>query len=373
MSIRDSMEPPDTTDPPSRSEVHSREVTPPRAAQTEEAVEERGEPSTSAALVPSTSSSISRTTSRSQESTKSRRSTRRASLDPYPAQREGSTEAAKPSSRTTRSNAVTEEGEETREEEAAIEGEETEMEEVVAQPEGRVEPDLAKERSFELKVMQQPEIGAEAGLGKVTLGRLPIVPAPVVQLIVKDSNGNLTDVDLPYLFCSCSLRDATGSSPIDLAQSNGEEVSALIGNLVRNPHRVEDLDGNTVSAFVFEDMSVRIQGKFTLEFRLGEARRPKSPRLAAVVSDPFDVVEWKNYPGRPVADTVPELSLHLHNQGVPMYIPPLLLSQPSDNPPPPSSNPFPSDHLSQTGSAQQSEAGDEGGTPPVASGSSSRE
>lgn len=130
-------------------------------------------------------------------------------------------------------------------------------------------------------------------------------------------------------------------------------------------------------------------------FVLCLSRRPKSPRLAAVVSDPFDVVEWKNYPGRPVAgeslrlfyplsliilltplidpDTVPELSLHLHNQGVPMYIPPLLLSQPSDNPPPPSSNPFPSDHLSQAGSAQQSEAGDEGGTPPVASGSSSRE
>lgn len=48
-------------------------------------------------------------------------------------------------------------------------------------------------------------------------------------------------------------------------------MSALIGNLVRNPHRVPDLRGDIVSVFVFDDMSVRMQGKFTLEFTLGEA------------------------------------------------------------------------------------------------------
>lgn len=61
------------------------------------------------------------------------------------------------------------------------------------------------------------------------------------------------------------------AQPADAAANDSEEFSALIGNLVRNAHRVPDLDGNPGSFFVFEDMSVRTTGKFTLEFRLGEA------------------------------------------------------------------------------------------------------
>lgn len=88
------------------------------------------------------------------------------------------------------------------------------------------------------------------------------------------------DTELPYLFCSCSLRQEDGINPVELAQpaadsgaegGEQEEFSALIGNLVRNAHRVPDLEGNPSSYFVFEDMSVRTTGRFTLEFRLGEA------------------------------------------------------------------------------------------------------
>ncbi|GAA5920662.1 hypothetical protein JCM1841_006987 [Sporobolomyces salmonicolor] len=216
----------------------------------------------------------------------------------------------------------------------------------------------ANGKYFELVVRQQPEIGAEAGIGMVTLGRLPIVPAPVVQVILQDQAGGQLDVELPYLFCSCSLREEDGTASVEIAHppesddETGEEFSALIGNLVRNPHRVEDLDGNPVSVFVFEDVSVRTKGKYRLEFRLGEARRPKSPKLAAVISEPFDVVDWKDYPGRPAADTVTELSMHLHNQGVPMYIPPLVLHQPSDNPPPAGSNPFTVEQIASLSQSQ---------------------
>jgi hypothetical protein len=50
-----------------------------------------------------------------------------------------------------------------------------------------------------------------------------------------------------------------------------EEWSALVGQLVRNPRRIEDLDGMQRSVFVFEDVSVRTQGTYRLEFMLGEA------------------------------------------------------------------------------------------------------
>ena len=91
-----------------------------------------------------------------------------------------------------------------------------------------------------------------------------------------------SDEELPYLFCSCSLKEdkpeesesvPTGSANASTSggQDVEEEFSNLIGNLVRNSHRVPDLEGNPGSFFVFEDMSVRTTGTYTLEFRLGEA------------------------------------------------------------------------------------------------------
>ncbi|GAA5820640.1 hypothetical protein JCM3770_003563 [Rhodotorula araucariae] len=286
---------------------------------------------------------------RAPRQSQARRAARRESLDPYPS----SAGAALP---------ARQESPEPRRRIAAVERVGVPDEEMRA---GRAErgterstqwelasaagPSTESDRTFELVVLQQPRIGAEAGLGKNTLGRLPIVPAPVVEVIVNDRSGERTDVELPYLFCSCSLRQEDGISPVEVAPPAGqgddgvaEEFSALIGQLVRNPRRVEDLDGAQRSVFVFEDVSVRTKGSYRLEFRLGEARRPKSPKLAAVFSETFDVVDWQDYPGRPPSEVVTDLSMHLHQQGVPMYIPPLLLTQPGElAPPPPSSNPFP--------------------------------
>ncbi|TNY18564.1 velvet factor-domain-containing protein [Rhodotorula diobovata] len=294
-----------------------------------------------------------------------RRSSRRASLDPYPsssssaaaaaadAQRGESPEQPRRASRALRvSEEVVREEEEREEERSRRRGPPRREEASASALEAAA---IEGERSFELVVLQQPQIGAQAGLGRNTLGRLPIVPAPVVEVIVSGPSGERTDVELPYLFCSCSLRQEDGVSPVEIAaladsHSAGsaggddvaEEFSALIGQLVRTPRRIEDLEGTQKSVFVFEDVSVRTKGSYKLEFRLGEARRPKSPKLAAVVSDKFDVVDWQDYPGRPPSEVVTDLSIHLHEQGVPMYIPPLLLSQPGElAPPPPSSNPFP--------------------------------
>lgn len=80
------------------------------------------------------------------------------------------------------------------------------------------------------------------------------------------------------MFCSCSLKQEDGVSAVEsLNQKSGtsaavnEEFSELIGGLVRNVRQVTSLDGEPASYFVFEDLSVRRTGRFTLEFRLGEA------------------------------------------------------------------------------------------------------
>lgn len=179
---------------------------------------------------------------------------------------------------------------------------------------------------FSLVLLQQPRVGAATGLVPQAFNRLPVVPAPIVQVVARDSTGRavyvrsrslailffrprrltffpLSDVDLPYLFCSCSLHQENGlgsdsplfpveyidtppasvSPPIKhpknaklppppvLPETGPKQLSALIGTLVCTSHRVTDLEGEPVSLFVFDDLSIRLEGTFSLEFRLGEA------------------------------------------------------------------------------------------------------
>ncbi|GAA5926840.1 uncharacterized protein JCM15063_000383 [Sporobolomyces koalae] len=372
---RQSSAPPDSPEQPSSRELSSRSSTTTKTitdrAQLVDQVEAR---QVSIERVPAdddldssaaAASSLSTVSSKEEEQSYSRsqQPTRRASLDPDTAQ---VTTSSDPARRRVEPFALEDSDSDTR---SSRQSEHRGMADDVLEPTTSEESDFRTGKHFELVVRQQPEIGAEAGLGKVTLGRLPIVPAPVVQLLVRDESGELIDVELPYLFCSCVLRNEDGSETVESSIVEGgapgeDELSPLIGNLVRNPHRVQDLEGNTVTLLVFEDMSVRIQGRFTLEFRLGEARSPKSPILASVVSEPFNVVEWKEYPGRPAADIVTDLSLHLHHQGVPMYIPPLVLSQGPASPPPPSMNPFPSDHPDEDDLAASMPLDEDGELPP---------
>ncbi|BGP25907.1 hypothetical protein JCM10295v2_004848 [Rhodotorula toruloides] len=120
-----------------------------------------------------------------------------------------------------------------------------------------------------------------------------------------------------------------------------ETFSTLVGSPSASPRRVEDLEGRQRNVFVFKDLAVRVGGTYRLEFRLEEIRLPVVRQLASTVSQAFDVVEWSRYPGFPPSEIATLLSMHLHAQGVPMYIPPLILPQPDLPPPPAGSNPFP--------------------------------
>ncbi|KAK4704800.1 hypothetical protein P7C70_g1408, partial [Phenoliferia sp. Uapishka_3] len=217
----------------------------------------------------------------------------------------------------------------------------------------RIQPPVgSQDINFRLVILQQPSIGAEVeeGPGRMTLGRASQCSSqplkPDKQSPGSDYEHLYSSLDLPYLLCSCILKTDDGSTAVSVMQagvstSTPGAISVLLGSIVRTARKVIDLEGNEMAVFVFDDVSVREKGKFTLEFRLDEAR-PQSPRLAAVTSDPFDVVEKTAYPGRPLDEILTPLSRHLHEQDVPMYIPPLALIEPGD-PPPPGSNPFPVD------------------------------
>lgn len=148
------------------------------------------------------------------------------------------------------------------------------------------------------------------------------------RILLTQDTPTSRELELPYLLCSCALKQEDGSTSVDVSQpvagGTPAGLSSLLGSLHRTAHSATDLDDHQISVFVFEDLSVRTQGRYTLEFRLGEAcvdrfffggdfgrtashiifhRRPKSPRLAAVVSNAFDVVAWGDYPGLPTDGT----------------------------------------------------------------------
>lgn len=52
-----------------------------------------------------------------------------------------------------------------------------------------MDAELTVSPSYDLRILQQPETGAEVGWGYSTLGRLPLVPALVVRLRVFEADG----------------------------------------------------------------------------------------------------------------------------------------------------------------------------------------
>ena len=159
--------------------------------------------------------------------------------------------------------------------------------------------------TYELIVRQHARLAPAAGLTVSTLSRLPLVPAFVVQLVVRDENGDETDayatwVDapldrlivqprhaalrlLPRIFAAtararaddglCALaRSEPADRQLDVNTEQGQShLQVLIGQLTADPQRATDLNGEQCILFVFPDLSVRTSGHFRMRFSLVEA------------------------------------------------------------------------------------------------------
>jgi len=193
-----------------------------------------------------------------------------------------------------------------------------------------------RDRTYELAVVQQPLRAPAIGLALDVLDRLPIIPAPVVQLVVRDLHGVEIDPaslleDLHHFFCSSSLLDAQNNdSPIDIVELDDSAVARdhrhlqmLVGANVADVRHVRDLAGRAVLYFVFGDISVRTAGKFKIRFALGQAVEGSRASLASTISDAFDAQNREEYVGGYEQAAVTELSRHLHSSGIRLYMPPL--------------------------------------------------
>jgi len=161
------------------------------------------------------------------------------------------------------------------------------------------------------------------------LSRLPLQPALVVRLIVRDVNGSAipAHTEMPFLAAHLNLYNEDGSEPIDLVDGP-ERQRMLYGTLVSSLHSLVDLEGQQGMFFIFPDISVRTRGRYTLRVNLLRLTGPtgasmvmpegmRNGALAWVMTNTFNVVLQSEYSAPPAT----ALTNSFHRQGARMYTP----------------------------------------------------
>ncbi|KAF9173642.1 hypothetical protein BGX20_002588 [Mortierella sp. AD010] len=152
-------------------------------------------------------------------------------------------------------------------------------------------------------------------------------PPPIVQLIVKNEDGTRADVsqmDVNFYMVIADIYSADKSTPCTLVanpvtslqmtqtpvagQSTAEPVPPgqslssrnLTGSTVASGNLLTNLENETGVYFVFQDISVRSEGTYTLRFSFTlppMPNGPPSPVMSTVFSEPFTIYSAKRFPG----------------------------------------------------------------------------
>jgi hypothetical protein len=143
-------------------------------------------------------------------------------------------------------------------------------------------------------VRQQPLEALVTTDGKEK-ARKPVDPPPIVELIVSPrSESSHVYLNSPYLFVCAQLCSEKSTESHD---NNGTD--SLAGTLVSSLHRLRDESNHEVGYFVFPDISIKVVGRFRLNFSLFEfiPETGQVQCLQSSLSTPFDVVLNKIWRG----------------------------------------------------------------------------
>ncbi|KAK3401583.1 velvet factor-domain-containing protein [Sordaria brevicollis] len=149
---------------------------------------------------------------------------------------------------------------------------------------------------YELKIRQQPK-NARVAIGKEKADRKPIDPPPIIQLDIHPMRHQIHN---PYLILVCKLV-APGSTENDDANHQQPEPKEndLTGSLCSSPYVLKDTNNAQGLFFIFQDVSVRREGTYRLEFNLFELKplTRECIALARTTSDKFVVFPHRYFPG----------------------------------------------------------------------------
>ncbi|KAJ3151153.1 hypothetical protein HDU86_006143 [Geranomyces michiganensis] len=145
-------------------------------------------------------------------------------------------------------------------------------------------------------------------------------PPPIVQLIARHLPSNRvidqSVTDPPLLILHASLYDASGKElkmiiNTPRGRNSGGYMNALTGCLVSSAYSLQNLEGRHGVYFMFGDLSVRVDGRFSLVFKLCSIASAESSAvppqhyvsndITTVItqtrSSPFIVYPAKEFPG----------------------------------------------------------------------------
>ncbi|KAI8334647.1 velvet factor-domain-containing protein [Chlamydoabsidia padenii] len=168
----------------------------------------------------------------------------------------------------------------------------------------RIGYDEREMRTYELVVCQQPLHARMCGFGEKD--RRPIDPPPIVQLIVRQQNGEPVDVQtlqIPFFVLHVTLWSGDRTEERNIISNPPKCTRVLMGSLVSSPSLLKNPDGEQGLYFAFPDLSIRTEGRYTLRFSLMKLvsadfqTDAKSRIIAQVFSDAFTVYSAKKFPG----------------------------------------------------------------------------
>ncbi|KAK9333543.1 velvet factor, partial [Lipomyces starkeyi] len=168
---------------------------------------------------------------------------------------------------------------------------------------------------YMLEIRQQPIRCKAAGTSERALAdRKAVDPPPIIQLTVTDGDSHREWLQSPFFFMCANLYDPVVDTPITRPPSE-----TLAGTLVSSLHRVRDGNDREGGYFVFGDLSIKLEGKFRLQFNLFEMLEfvpfcgAQVEFITSTISDVFTVYSGRQYPG--VLEST-SLSRQFSDQGV---------------------------------------------------------
>ncbi|KAK9373162.1 velvet factor-domain-containing protein [Lipomyces chichibuensis] len=161
-----------------------------------------------------------------------------------------------------------------------------------------------------LEIRQQPIRCKAAGTSERALAdRKAVDPPPIIQLTISDGDSHREWLQSPFFFMCANLYDPVVDTPITRPPSE-----TLAGTLVSSLHRVRDGKDREGGYFVFGDLSIKLEGKFRLQFNLFEMLDGAQVEfITSTISDVFTVYSSRQYPGVLESTT---LSRQFSDQGV---------------------------------------------------------
>ncbi|KAK9432105.1 velvet factor, partial [Lipomyces doorenjongii] len=151
---------------------------------------------------------------------------------------------------------------------------------------------------YVLEIRQQPIRSKAAGTSERALAdRKAVDPPPIIQLTVSDGDSHREWLQSPFFFMCANLYDPVVDTPIARPPSE-----TLAGTLVSSLHRVRDGNDREGGYFVFGDLSIKLEGKFRLQFNLFEMLEfvpfgAQVEFITSTISDVFTVYSSRQYPG----------------------------------------------------------------------------